>query len=152
MSCQSACLASLKLISIITCMDTPTSVTWRVREPLSDPELQELFSAVYNHPNTVPFHTILDHCLTWISARQGSRLVGFANVIWDGLHHALVVDRAARDDPSGALHSELLVKVVDVVRKDYPTVSKVHVECNEGEIPLLEPLGFQRRLGGRILS
>src|SRR5258708_3443675 len=94
------------------------SITWSVREPLSDRELQDLFSAVYKRPNTVPFHTILEHCLTWVSARKDGHLVGFANVIWDGLYHALIVDRAARDDEAGELHHQVALKVLEVLRRE----------------------------------
>jgi hypothetical protein len=129
-------------------MQKSDSIMWRVREPLSDRELQELFSAVYRRENTVPFHTILEHCLTWVSARDGGRLVGFANVVWDGLYHAIIVDRAALTDD---LHHRAALEVLEVLRREYPTVSKVHIECTEAEIPLLEPLGFERRTYGRIL-
>jgi GNAT superfamily N-acetyltransferase len=40
------------------------------------------------------------HSLGWITARDGGRLVGFVNVLWDGLVHAwiqdLMVARSAR--------------------------------------------------------
>lgn len=32
------------------------------------------------------------HSLGWVTAREGSRLVGFVNVVWDGLTHAWVQD------------------------------------------------------------
>lgn len=32
------------------------------------------------------------HSLGWVTARDGDRLVGFANVLWDGLVHAWVQD------------------------------------------------------------
>lgn len=123
-------------------------ISWAVREPLSDTELQKLFSTVYKRENTVPFHTILENCLFWVSARQHGELVAFANVIWDGLYHALIVDRAALSEE---LHHMAAVKVLEALKQRYPTVSKVHIECSEAEIPLLEPFGFQRRTYGRIL-
>lgn len=126
-------------------------VVWSVSEPLPDRDLQEMFSAVYKRENKVPFHTILANCLFWVSARDGEKLVAFANVIWDGLYHALVVDRAALEHPSGDLKHEALLKVLEVLKERYPTVTKIHVECDEDEIGRLEPLGFVRRTGGRIL-
>lgn len=40
------------------------------------------------------------HSLGWVTAREGDGLVGFANVLWDGLVHAWIQDvmvaRAAR--------------------------------------------------------
>jgi GNAT superfamily N-acetyltransferase len=32
------------------------------------------------------------HSLGWVCARDGTRLVGFVNVAWDGLVHAFVLD------------------------------------------------------------
>src|ERR1041385_6116152 len=32
------------------------------------------------------------HSLGWVTARQGHQLVGFANVLWDGLVHAWIQD------------------------------------------------------------
>lgn len=32
------------------------------------------------------------HSLGWVTARRGEQLVGFANVLWDGLVHAWVQD------------------------------------------------------------
>ena len=32
------------------------------------------------------------HSLGWVTARDGGRLVGFANVVWDGLVHAWIQD------------------------------------------------------------
>lgn len=129
-------------------MNTSDEVTWAVREALPDADLQAMFSTVYKRPNTVPFHTILEHCLTWVSARRNGQLVAFANVIWDGLYHALIVDRAALSED---LHHQAALKVLEVLKRDYPTVSKVHIECSEAEMPLLKPYGFEPRSYGRIL-
>ena len=132
-------------------MTTDAAITWGIREVLSDAELQDLFSAVYKRKNEVNFHIILANSLSWVSARRDGKLVGFANIIWDGLYHALIVDRAARDDKSGELRHQLVVKVLELLKRDYPSVSKVHIECAEEEIPQLQPYGFERRTYGRIL-
>lgn len=33
-----------------------------------------------------------DHSLGWVVAREGDKLVGFVNVLWDGLVHAWIQD------------------------------------------------------------
>ena len=33
-----------------------------------------------------------EHSLGWVTARDGDRLIGFVNVVWDGLVHAWVQD------------------------------------------------------------
>jgi len=126
-------------------------IEWSVSAPLPDKDLQEMFSAVYKRKNEVPFHTILENCLFWVSGRDDGKLVAFANVIWDGLYHALVVDRAALEHASGDLKHEVLLRVLEVFKERYPTINKIHIECDEDEIRRLEPLGFQRRTYGRIL-
>jgi hypothetical protein len=126
-------------------------IAWSVSEAIPDVDLQRMFSVVYGRENRVPFHTILDNCLFWVSARDDGTLCAFANVIWDGLYHALIVDRAALPHPSGDLKHEVLLKVCDVLKERYPTINKIHVECEEDEIDRLKPLGFQRRTYGRLL-
>lgn len=51
------------------------------------------------------------HSLGWVTARQGSDLVGFVNVVWDGLAHAWIQDvmvagRARRQGVGTALVAE----------------------------------------------
>jgi hypothetical protein len=126
-------------------------IQWSVSDEIPDADLQRMFSAVYKRENKVPFHTILANCLFWVSARDDGELCAFANVIWDGLYHALVVDRAALERPGIDLKHEVLLKVCEVLKERYPTVNKIHVECDEDEIDRLTPLGFQRRTYGRLL-
>jgi GNAT superfamily N-acetyltransferase len=53
------------------------------------------------------------HSLGWVTARDGDRLVGFANVLWDGLVHAWIQDvmvtRSAR-------HRGIGVALVEAIR------------------------------------
>jgi GNAT superfamily N-acetyltransferase len=39
-----------------------------------------------------------EHSLGWACARQGSRLVGWVNVAWDGFAHAFLVDTVVSAD------------------------------------------------------
>jgi GNAT superfamily N-acetyltransferase len=41
------------------------------------------------------------HSLGWVVARDGSRFVGFVNVIWDGLVHAYLEDVMVSSDARG---------------------------------------------------
>jgi GNAT superfamily N-acetyltransferase len=49
---------------------------------------------------------VLRHSLGWVVARDGQRLVGFVNVLWDGHAHAWIqdtmVDRLSRHNGVGA--------------------------------------------------
>ncbi len=41
------------------------------------------------------------HSLGWVVARQGQQLVGFVNVVWDGLVHAWLQDTMVAADARG---------------------------------------------------
>ena len=51
------------------------------------------------------------HSLGWATARDGDRLVGFVNVVWDGLVHAWLQDLAVAADRR---HEGIARRVVDV--------------------------------------
>ncbi len=43
-----------------------------------------------------------EHSLGWVVARDGNRLVGFVNVIWDGCAHAWIQDAMVASDSQGS--------------------------------------------------
>ena len=86
-------------------------VSWRGR--FGNQEINELHAAAFR---TRLFsddewnwrQLVEDHSLGWVVARIDGRLVGFANVIWDGLVHAwiqdvMVADRVGRQGIGTAL-------------------------------------------------
>lgn len=121
-----------------------------MRAKLTDEGLNALFAEAYQHEMSVPFHAILAHSDSWVTAHRGDRLVGFVNIVWDGLYHAFLLDRTACDDPDGSLKAELVVRALDTLRADFPAVTKVHLECVEGEVAGFSSLGFQRVVAGRL--
>jgi GNAT superfamily N-acetyltransferase len=77
--------------------DAPAvSYTWR--GPAEELELDWLHAEAFDHPPT-PAHwqrQLESHSLGWVCARLGEELVGFANVIWDGGLHAVLLDTMVR--------------------------------------------------------
>jgi len=51
------------------------------------------------------------HSLGWVTARLGDRLVGFVNVIWDGLVHAWIQDEMVATGSRGRGIGRALVAV-----------------------------------------
>ena len=47
---------------------------------------------------------VAGHSLGWVVAHEGKALVGFVNVVWDGLVHAWIQDRAASGPSTGGLN------------------------------------------------
>jgi GNAT superfamily N-acetyltransferase len=74
------------------------------------------------------------HSLGWVTARDGDRLVGFVNVIWDGLVHAWIQDTMVA---SNARRLGIGRSLVEIVRQEARTAGCefLHVD-------------FEDRLGG----
>ena len=54
------------------------------------------------------------HSLGWVVARDGERLVGFVNVIWDGSVHAWVQDTMVDpDDHRRGIGTQLVAKAIE---------------------------------------
>ena len=55
------------------------------------------------------------HSLGWVVARDGRRLVGFANVVWDGFTHAWIQDTMVADaDCSQGIGTQM----IEIVRSE----------------------------------
>ena len=72
-----------------------------VRGDVADGELAALHARAFGAPGARgPWRARLErHSLTWVLAREDDRLVGFANVAWDGGAHAFLLDVVV--DPAG---------------------------------------------------
>lgn len=69
-------------------------ITFAWRSRFDNDELNALHGDAFEHE---PFdddwrNLVATHSLGWVTARAGERLVGFVNVIWDGLVHAWIQD------------------------------------------------------------
>jgi len=73
------------------------SVQFQWRGAFANEEINELHAAafttrVYSQAEWNWVELTARHSLGWVVARDAGRLVGFVNVIWDGLAHAWVQD------------------------------------------------------------
>jgi GNAT superfamily N-acetyltransferase len=66
----------------------------RTRCPLDDAELSGLHARAFRGtPRVQPWaERLARHSLTWVGAFDDGRMVGFANVAWDGGDHAFLLD------------------------------------------------------------
>jgi GNAT superfamily N-acetyltransferase len=65
------------------------------RGDFDDDEVNDLWAEAFgwNHEGTRMRVVVLhEHSLGWVVSRDGDRLVGFVNVIWDGCLHAWIQD------------------------------------------------------------
>ncbi|MEX2274862.1 MAG: GNAT family N-acetyltransferase [Actinomycetota bacterium] len=70
------------------------------------------------------------HSLGWVAARQGSALVGFVNVAWDGLVHAWIQDTMVA---AGVRHQGVGTELVAVAVREARTAGCewLHVDFDD---------------------
>jgi GNAT superfamily N-acetyltransferase len=70
------------------------AVELRARPAVDDAELSALHAAAFRGtPQLQPWtDRLARHSLTWVGAFDSGRMVGFANVAWDGGVHAFLLD------------------------------------------------------------
>jgi GNAT superfamily N-acetyltransferase len=77
-------------------------LAYELRGPVTNAELNALFSAGgpswQASPDTSDWQPVLHHCLTYVTARNDGRLIGFVHVAWDGRDHAFLLDPRVHPD------------------------------------------------------
>ena len=73
------------------------AITYTWRETVGNDELNRLHAEafetrVYSEDEWNWVEQLEGHSLGWVAARDGAALVGFVNVLWDGLVHAWLQD------------------------------------------------------------
>lgn len=90
------------------------------------------------------------HSLGWITARRGEHLVGFANVLWDGLVHAWIQDVMVA---VGARRQRIGVRLVHAARDGAARAGCdfLHVDFDQRLRRFyIEECGFKAVSGGLI--
>ncbi len=119
--------------------------TWR--GTVTNAELNRLHSEAFHtrlyEDDEWNWVALLDrHSLGWVVARDGDRLVGFVNVIWDGLVHAWLQDTMVATDARGRDIGTELVNVA-VQESRSAGCEWLHVDFDEHLRPFyLDACGF----------
>jgi GNAT superfamily N-acetyltransferase len=90
------------------------------------------------------------HSLGWVVARRDGGLVGFVNVLWDGLVHAWIQDvMVARSDRGNAIGKELVTRASAGARE--AGCEWLHVDFDDELRPFyFGACGFRPTNGGLI--
>ena len=91
-----------------------------------------------------------EHSLGWVTARIDDRLVGFVNVLWDGLVHAWIQDEMVSLDTR---HQGIGVRLIDMARKAAKGAGCewLHVDFDDDLRPFyFDAAGFTPTNGGLI--
>ena len=91
-------------------------VDFRWRGAFTDADVNALHADGFDHPvlDIAWNDQVARHSLGWVCAYEGERLVGFANVAWDGGVHAFVVDTLV---DAGARHRGIGTGLVEAAER-----------------------------------
>ena len=100
-------------------------------------------------PDTSDWQSVLAHSLTYVCAYESERLVGFANVAWDGRDHAFLLDpRVHPDCRHQGIGTELVRRAAEETRR--AGCEWLHVDYEAGLAPFYEACGFTPTAAGLL--
>jgi GNAT superfamily N-acetyltransferase len=74
---------------------SPVTYQWRgafINQEVNELHAEAFETRVFSESEWNWSELVAKHSLGWVTARQGEALVGFVNVLWDGLVHAWIQD------------------------------------------------------------
>jgi GrpB-like predicted nucleotidyltransferase (UPF0157 family)/GNAT superfamily N-acetyltransferase len=124
------------------------AIVYHWREPVPDDDVDRLHAIAFNDDG---FHRRRSRPLSlgWVTARDRDRVVGFANVAWNGDRHAFVLDVCV--DPGcqrKGIGSRLLLRSIAEARRAGCEV--VHVDYKPHLTPFYASCGFAPTAAGLI--
>lgn len=127
------------------------NVSYRRRPVLSNDILGELLEPQTPPDARLDYARVLAHSLTWIGAFDGERLIGYANVAWDGGVHAFLLDPTVHPAFHRRGIGTRLVKEALAAVADHPGIEWVHVDASEELMARFYlPAGFRPTPAGLV--
>lgn len=124
-----------------------SSITYRIAPDVTDSELNQLFASAWTNHADRKFESELSHSLTYICAYDGPRIVGFANVAWDGGLHAFLLDVTVQADyQRRGIGHELVARVKEIGTQHH--IEWLHVDYEPQLEPFYRACGFQETKAG----
>jgi GNAT superfamily N-acetyltransferase len=126
------------------------NITYKTNPPLTSADLNALFSAGRDAPETSDWKPVLEHSLVYLCAYDGERLIGFANVAWDGRVHAFLLDpRVHPDWRHSGIGTKLVALAAEAAKAAGCTV--LHVDFRDDLAPFyFDSCSFKPTLAGLI--
>lgn len=107
--------------------DTEIPVDIRVDPFPAQRDLSDLWRAAWEIDGLADFQSVLTRSLTHVGAFHRDRLVGFANMAWDGGDHAFLVDVCVHPEfRDKGIGQSLVERAIDVARNR--GVEWIHVD------------------------
>lgn len=128
-----------------------TDVEFRRRPPLTDGALDELFTSAGGEGSPLGYQQILARSLSWIGAFVDDRLIGYANLAWDGGVHAFLLDPTVHPDFQRRGIGTRLVREALLAAYDHGGLDWVHVDSSDELMnDFYFPVGFTSTAAGVV--
>lgn len=96
------------------------------------------------------WQAVLERSLTWITAFDGTELVGFVNVAWDGGVHAFLLDTTVHPDWGRRGIGTGLVRRAEAAAREHGGLEWLHVDYEPHLIGFYEGCGFTPTAAGLL--
>jgi GNAT superfamily N-acetyltransferase len=125
-------------------------IVYEVNPSLTNDELNRLYGVSWpNHTDGFDFRSELDHALAVVGAYDGSQLIGYVRLAWDGGVHAFILEPTVDPDyRRRGIGRSLVDRAVAVARER--GLEWVHVDYEPHLVPFYEACGFRPTPAGLI--
>jgi GNAT superfamily N-acetyltransferase len=128
-------------------MSTSSTILYRVRPQLTNDELNALFVVSWPNYRWRDFRPVLSHSLAYLCAYDGTTLIGYVNLAWDGGIHAFVLDTTVHPDWQRRGIGTELVRRAAAVASEWG-IEWLHVDCEPHLRDFYAGCGFQHTTAG----
>lgn len=122
-------------------------IDFRICPPVTNEAINALFAVSWADHQARDWVQVLGHSLAYVCAYQDTRLVGFANVAWDGGWHAFLLDPTVHPDLRHQGIGSELVRQASSAARDRGVVW-LHVDYEITLEPFYRQCGFRHTEAG----
>jgi len=125
------------------------NVDYQISPRMTNGELNALFGVAWAGHVDRDFGRVLARSLVWIGARSEKKLVGFANLAWDGGDHAFLLDPTVHPEfRRMGIGRAMIAKAVEVATAN--DVEWIHVDFERELEPFYRTCGFHATHAGLL--
>jgi len=124
-------------------------IEYKIAPALSDGDLNDLFASAWKDHAERKFGPVLERSLTYVGALDGSRLVGFVNVAWDGGIHGFILDTTVhREFQRRGIGTELMRRAAKIAAER--GIEWLHVDHEPHLHAFYQGCGYRKTAAGLL--